>query len=288
MQLILVISLCVVTAYAQSYANLRFTHPIMGELKVSTKNYPLLTPVENPLMMTPVNNPEILITPSTQQLSAIHRTVGRQPLDTTLQNRTRSFLFTEFGNNLTAPTLPAIDESQLPFKSLDIVSDFDIIQIPNGTYSQFMRFYQVKLRNNQRTAPWLPAQEMTNQLTMCPWVQSSGAQQDVRFDPAYGYAMSNSKTKCNNDPGTNTIIVVLSFYGGRATPVPVAKPTQITQEWNLIMDASKIAVITNTPLDRLLTAKQNQILLDFFQGSILRNVQDKFYLYLYNGVKTEC
>jgi hypothetical protein len=55
MQLLLVLSLCAVTAFAQNYANLRFDHPILGQMRVSTKKFPYLTPVEKPeiLYVTP-------------------------------------------------------------------------------------------------------------------------------------------------------------------------------------------------------------------------------------------
>uniref|UniRef100_A0A914VDM1 Uncharacterized protein n=1 Tax=Plectus sambesii TaxID=2011161 RepID=A0A914VDM1_9BILA len=246
MQLILVISLCVVTAYAQSYANLRFTHPVMGEMKVSTKKYPMLTPVEMPEI--------VYIAPSSQQLKAINEKAGRkrrQTIDPSFQSKVRSFLSTEFGNNVIAANLPAISDSQLPFKSFDMASDFEILIIPRATFAQFMQWYLVKLRvygseRPGKNAPF-PAQEIYNRLNGCPWVQNgnpSAGNPDIRFQSDNGGVMTDLKTTCTLDPNTDTIIFGLSYYGTRFKREPVAKPTQITQEWNSIMDASKKTLTT--------------------------------------------
>uniref|UniRef100_A0A914UU76 Uncharacterized protein n=1 Tax=Plectus sambesii TaxID=2011161 RepID=A0A914UU76_9BILA len=241
MQLILVISLCAVTAYAQSYADLRFYHRIMGGMKVSTKKYPYLTPVEMPEI--------VYITPSTQQLKAINEKAGRkrrQAMDPAFQSKVRSFLSTEFGNNVTAANLSAIDESQLPFKSFDMASDFEILIIPRATFAQFMQWYLVKLRayGMLLSGPF-SADEIYKRLNGCPWVQNgnpSGGKQDIRFQSDNGGVMTNLKTMCTLDTKTDTIIFGLSYYGNRFRREPVAKPTQITQEWNSIMDASKTAL----------------------------------------------
>uniref|UniRef100_A0A914W4Z1 Uncharacterized protein n=1 Tax=Plectus sambesii TaxID=2011161 RepID=A0A914W4Z1_9BILA len=232
MQLILVISLCAVTAYAQSYANLRFTHPIIGELKVSTTRYPMLTPVESPEI--------VYITPSTQELNAINGKALGKMVDLSLQSKVSSFLSTEFENVAIAAKTPAFDESQLPFKSFGMASDIEIHQIPKATYAQFMKFYQVMLKNKEKSAWWFPAQQIYTMLGICQAFQFNAVdKQDILFQSNNGGIMVYFKTTCTHDHSASDITFGLTYYSAQFTLGPVAKPTQITQEWNSIMDASK-------------------------------------------------
>uniref|UniRef100_A0A914W784 Uncharacterized protein n=1 Tax=Plectus sambesii TaxID=2011161 RepID=A0A914W784_9BILA len=277
MQLILVISLCTVTAYAQSYANLRFTHPVMGEMKVSTKKYPMLTPVEMPEI--------VYITPNSEELKAITGKAGRkrrQAMDPAFQSKVRSFLSSEFGNNVTAAYLPAIDESQLPFKSFGMASRFEMNHVPKGGYSQFMSWYLIKLTNEQKKNPWFPAQEIFDQLNICPWVYySSTGNQDIKFDSDNGGVMAYFKISCILDFPSDTVVFGLGYYGTYFQLEPVAKPTQITQEWITLMGVTKTTLTTYMYENRALNAKQIKLLIDFFQGLVLQNVRDKFSSYLF-------
>uniref|UniRef100_A0A914VVT8 GLPGLI family protein n=1 Tax=Plectus sambesii TaxID=2011161 RepID=A0A914VVT8_9BILA len=277
MQLILVISLCAVTAYAQSYANLRFTHPVMGEMKVSTKNYPMLTPVEMPEI--------VYITPTSEELKAITGTAGRkrrQTIDPAFQSKVRSFLTSEFGNNVTAANLAPIDKSQLPFKSFAMASKFDMNHVPKTGYSQFMKWYQKKLKNEQKKRPWFPAQEIYDQLNICPWVYySSTGNQDIKFNSDNGGVMAYFKISCILDFPSDTVVFGLGYSGTDFQLEPVAKPTQITQEWIDLMGVTKTTLNTYMYENRSLNAKQIKLLIDFFRGLVLREVRDQFSSYLF-------
>uniref|UniRef100_A0A914WIM2 Uncharacterized protein n=1 Tax=Plectus sambesii TaxID=2011161 RepID=A0A914WIM2_9BILA len=273
MQLILVISLCTVTAYAQSYANLRFTHPIIGELKVSTERYPMLTPVESPEI--------VYITPSTQELNAINGKARGKMVDLSLQSKVSSFLVTEFENDVVAAKSSVIDESQLPFKSFGMASDIEMHQIPKATYAKFMQFYLVMLKNKEKSAWWFPAQQIYTMLGICRLFQFNAVgKQDILFQSDNGGIMVYFKTTCTHDRSAGDITFGLSYYSAQFTLAPVAKPTQITQEWNSIMDASKKTLTTNMRGNSGLTAKQIRFLLDFFQGLVQLNVRNKFGSYL--------
>ncbi|GMR58708.1 hypothetical protein PMAYCL1PPCAC_28903, partial [Pristionchus mayeri] len=274
-----------------------FDDELLGQLVVSKKKFPFLTPK---------HSPEIVhVYPTDQQLNAIKVAVGGPkqfalrsrraanesddgfPSDPTsafgmftdFQKFLGQFLKFEFSYEVLNSTV--IDPGSLPFDKINADAYFKAMVIGKENFKPYLEEeFNSRMRNTSKAEkPWLPAEKLIQEMKECLYFNyGSASDEDFKFDKESGGTMVYYKVTCMRVK--DSYYVGLSTYDNQFTLHDIEHVDKIQKGWSFFGISRKKEEIHRWFEKRYVTLNDLKQLLDFIMRDFAERIRMEYRQYL--------